>query len=114
VQNGHDGLGLVLAVSEGALLAISITSYVLHENLRGQQPAANKVADARVAESAFRYTNQVSFGLFAALAVTGVLDAELRFLGTRTYDRKRSLPADLYGGPELSIGPTGASLRLRF
>ncbi len=114
MQNGHDGLGLVLAVSEGALLAISITSYLLHEDLRGQQPATNKVAEAQRAESAFRYTNQISFGLFAALAVTGVLDAELRFLGTRSYDRKRPLPADLYGGPELSVGPASASVRLRF
>jgi tetratricopeptide (TPR) repeat protein len=113
-QNGHDGLGLVLAVSETSLLAICITSFVLHENLRGQKPAPSRVDAARLAEEAFRYTNQISFGLFAALAVTGIIDAQIRFRGSRSYERRRPLPASLYGGPELSIGPTSLALRLRF
>lgn len=115
-QNDHDGLGLVLAVSEASLLAISITAFVFHENttLRGQTPTASEVNDARLAESAFRYTNQISFGLFAVLAVTGVIDAQTRFTPTRSYDRKRPLPPDLYGGPELSVGPGGVDFRVRF
>lgn len=113
-QNGHDGLGLVLAVSEVSLLTISIVSYILHDNLRGQDPSPGKTDDARLAEQAFRYTNQISISLFGVLAATGVLDAQVRFQGTRSYDRKRPLPPDLYGGPELSVSPTGAQLRLRF
>jgi tetratricopeptide (TPR) repeat protein len=113
-QNGHDGLGLVLAVSQASLLAISLTAFILHDNLRGQEPVGSKREDARLAEQAFRYTNQVSFSLFAVLAVTGVLDAQVRFHGTRTYERTRPLPPDLYGGPELSVSPGGAELRLRF
>jgi tetratricopeptide (TPR) repeat protein len=113
-QNGHDGLGLVLCVSEASLLAISVAAFILQDNLRGQTPAPNKIDDARLAEQAFRYTNQISFSLFAVLAVTGVIDAQARFQGTRTYERKRVLPPDLYGGPELSVWPGGANLRLRF
>lgn len=113
-QNGHDGLGLVLAVSEVSLLTISIVSYILHDNLRGQDPSPGKTDDARLAEQAFRYTNQISISLFGVLAATGVLDAQVRFQGTRSYDRKRPLPPDMYGGPELSVSPTGAQLRLRF
>ncbi len=113
-QNGHEGLGLVFAVSEASLVAISVAAFILHDNLRGQNPAPNEIQNARLAERAFRYTNQISFSLFAVLAVTGVLDAEVRFQGTRSYERKRPLPPDLYGGPELTVGPTGASFRMQF
>jgi tetratricopeptide (TPR) repeat protein len=113
-QNGHASLGAVLAVSQGSLLALSLVTYVLHDQLRGQVPREGDVADARLAEQGFRYTNQISFGLFAILAVTGVLDAQIRFQANRDYERKRPLPPDLRGGPELSMDPTGASFRLRF
>lgn len=113
-QNGHASLGAVLAVSEGSLLALAIVTYALHESLRGQAPDdPDSVADARLAERAFRYTNQISFALFAILAVTGVIDAQVRFQDSREYERKRPLPPDLQGGPELSIDGAG-SLRLRF
>jgi tetratricopeptide (TPR) repeat protein len=113
-QNGHDGLGLVLAASEASLVVISITAFALHENLRGQKPAPSEIDNARLAERAFRYTNQISFSLFAVLAVVGVIDAQVRFQGTRVYDRKRPLPPDLYGGPELSLSPTGGDVVLHF
>ena len=113
-QNGHSGLGLVLAVSEVSLLAIATTTYFLHDDLRGQKPSDAQIDDARVAESALRYTNQISLGLLAVVAVTGIIDAQLRFAGTRHYERKRPLPPDLYGGPQLSLGPGGAGMALRF
>ena len=76
-QNGNDGLGLVLAVSEGSLLAISLVSFLLHENLRGQNPTSRTCCqDARLAESVFRYTNQISLGLFGAIAIAGIIDAQ--------------------------------------
>jgi hypothetical protein len=112
-QNGHASLGAVLAVSEGSLLALSLVTYVLHDHLRGQRPTATEIADARLAEQGFRYTNQISFALFAIIAVTGVIDAQLRFQPTHDYERKRPLPPDL-SGPQVSFDLTGASFRLRF
>jgi hypothetical protein len=115
-QNGQTSLGAVLAVSEGSLLALSIVTYVLHDHLRGQMPTPNEIADARLAEQGFRYTNQISFALFAILAVTGVIDAQIRFLPTHDYERKRPLPPELSNGPEVSfdLTGTGASFRLRY
>lgn len=113
-QNGHASLGAVLAVTEGSLLALSLVTYVLHDHLRGQNPKPSEIADARLAEQGFRYTNQISFALFAIVAVTGVIDAQVRFQPTHEYERKRPLPSDLSNGPELSFDLTGASLRLRF
>ncbi len=117
-QNDHKGLGLVLAVTEGALLAIGVTTYVLHESLRsaanGSTPPTGTERDnARLAEAAFRYTNQISFGLFTLVAVTGILDAQLRFVPSRSYDQPRSLPPDLVK-VRLSLGPTGLALAGRF
>lgn len=116
-QNGHDGLGLLLAVTEGVLLAGSITAYAFHENLRDQIPADDRYDDARLAEAASRYINQISFGLFAVVAITGIVDAQLRFRPTRVIEARRPLPSDLEdleATPRVSLGagPTPLSLSL--
>jgi hypothetical protein len=114
-QNGHLSLGAVLAVSEGSLLAICVVSWAVHENLRtATNPKSDERDDFNLTERVSRYTNQISVALFGVLAITGVIDAQLRFRSTQEFERKRPLPADLYGGPEVSIGLGSASLRLRF
>jgi tetratricopeptide (TPR) repeat protein len=116
-QNGHTSLGAVLAVSEGSLLALSMVTYFLHDHLRGQHPTPAEIPDARLAERGFRYTNQISFALFAVIAVAGVVDAQIRFQPSYEYERKRPLPADLQDQqPAVSfdVHLTGASLKLRF
>jgi tetratricopeptide (TPR) repeat protein len=113
-QNGHLSLGAVLAVSEGSLLAVAMVSWVVHENLRGVNPVSTKRDEFNLTERVSRYTNQISMALFGVLAITGVIDAQLRFRSSQEYERKRPLPADLYGGPEVSVGLGGATLRLRF
>jgi hypothetical protein len=112
-QNDHNGLGLVLAVSEGALLAIGATTFFLHESLRNQVPTDADRGNAQLAEAGFRYTNEISFGLLAVLAVTGIVDAQLRFVPSRSYDQPRPLPPDLLK-LRLSVGPRGLGLSGRF
>jgi hypothetical protein len=112
-QNGHDGLGLLLAVGEGTLLAASIVSFVFHDSLRGQKPKPTEIDNAKLAEAAFRYTNQISLGLFAAVAVTGIVDAQLRFSPIQSLDRPRPLPDDLKK-LQLSVGPTSVALSGQF
>lgn len=114
-QNGHDGLGLVLAVTEGVLLAGSITAFAFHENLRDQVPADDKYDDARLAEAASRYINQIGFGLFAVVAITGIVDAQLRFRESRVVELRRPLPPDLENidkSPRISLGPGPTPLSL--
>ena len=113
-QNGHLSLGAILAVSEGSLFAIAFVSWVVHENLRGQTPAASERDEFNLTERVTRYTNRIALALFGVVAVTGVIDAQLRFQGSRVYERKRTLPTDLYGGPQVSIGPGSVSLTVRF
>jgi hypothetical protein len=111
-QNDDDGLGLVLAVTEGLLVGTSITTFILHESLRGQQPIPSEIPDAEFAEQALRLTNQISLGLFAALAITGIIDAQLRFKKSKSYDRPRKLPEDSEPSFELGVGPGSIALRL--
>jgi tetratricopeptide (TPR) repeat protein len=114
VQNGHGSLAAVLAVSEGSLLLISFVSWLVHDNLRGQTPAPNQRDEFAVTERVSRYTNQISLGLFGALALTGIIDAQLRFQGDQEYIRKRTLPNDLRQGPSVSLGAGGLKLQMKF
>lgn len=109
-QNGHDTLGTVLAVTEGALLAVNITTFFLHRHLEGQQPAPDNVGDAQLAERAFRIGNQVSLGLLLAVAAAGILDAQLRFEPVEVEERERPLPADL----QVRLGAGGLQVSGRF
>jgi hypothetical protein len=111
-QNDDDGLGLVLAVTEGLLVATSITTFIVHENLRGQQPIPSEIDDAEFAAQALQLTNQISLGLFAALAITGIVDAQLRFKKSKSYDRPRKLPEDDNPSFELGVGPGSVTLRV--
>ena len=111
-QNDHDSLGVVLAVAEGTLLAASVASYVLHQSLRDDtNPTDDARDDARLAERGFRYGNHISMVLFGAVAVSGILDAQLRFQPSRARARQRPLPPDLEG-LRLSLTPTPGGVSL--
>jgi hypothetical protein len=112
-QNDHDGLGIVLAAAEGTLLATSVVAFGVHESLRGQTPTEGDRAAAREAESASRYTNQLSLAAFAAVALVGVLDAELRFKPSRSFDRPRRLAPDI-SDLSVSIAPLAVALGAQF
>jgi hypothetical protein len=113
-QNGDPGWGTFFAVSEGITAAVSILSYAFHESLRGQRPAPERLGEARFAESAFFYTNVVSFGLLASLVVAGLIDAQVRYQPFGTKTRKRPLPDDLRNVLKVSIGASGATAIIAF
>jgi tetratricopeptide (TPR) repeat protein len=94
-QNDHDALGIGLAVGQGLLLATHVGTYVAHQNLRGVRPADEDLQRARVTESTLRLGNQLSLGLFAVVAVVGILDAQIRFKSRVVRERIRPLPPEL-------------------
>ncbi|MET0385779.1 MAG: hypothetical protein ABW321_07460 [Polyangiales bacterium] len=115
MQNGHGGLGAVLAVSEGSLLLVSFVSWLVHENLRGQQPLPPQRDEFNLTERVSRYTNQVSFALFGVLAVTGIIDAQVRFEESVDRVHKRPLPPELRApSARVSVSGRGLSLQLQF
>jgi hypothetical protein len=112
-QNQHESLGMVLAVSEGVLLGAAVTSYFLHESLRDEDPIEEARDDARLAEAGFRFSNRLSLGLLAAVAVAGIVDAQIRFKPSLTYEKRRPLPKDLEE-LNVSVGPGGLAVSGRF
>ena len=112
-QNDHDNLGLLLAVTQGTLLSAGIISYAVHQSLRDEHPEPSVVSEAELAEGASRYVNQISLGLFTVVAVTGIIDAQVRFQPSRSFDRPRRLPPDLKE-LDLSVGPGAILLRGHF
>ena len=103
-QNDHDSLGLTLAISEGLLLATAIASFAVHESLDGLVPAEERRSAAEAAEVSARYVNQISLGLLAAVAITGIIDAQVRFRPSRAFERPRPLPPDVRQ-LDVSVGP---------
>jgi tetratricopeptide (TPR) repeat protein len=114
VQNGHGSLGAVFAVSEVSLLLVGLVSWGVHESLRGLTPVASERNNYTLTERLSRYTNMISMSLFGAIAITGIIDAQLRFEGDAQRTRKRSLPPELRDPPRLSLGPGGISLHVSF
>jgi len=111
-QNGDKGLGLALAIGEGALLTTSVVTFLLHESLRDEPPPADPAA-ARFAEHAFRYTNQIAFGLFLATTMAGIVDAQVRFKPSMVYQRARPLPPELLE-LKVSLAPNTLGISARF
>ena len=112
-QNGHEGLGYLLLISETLLTAAVMTTYVAHQSISCMSSLnANVCEDARFAERAYRYGNQASAGALALVAIAGILDAQIRFTGNRSTERQRRLPAHLE--PPVDLSFTGTGLRVRF
>lgn len=56
-------------------------------------------------ERGVRITNQISTGLLGAVAIAGVIDAQVRFRQGRTTTRQRELPEDLQGVEAIAEEP---------
>jgi tetratricopeptide (TPR) repeat protein len=114
-QNGHKSFGMALAVLQGLAAAGSIATFIGHERVADDRPDRTQVDDKEAEETRWRTANQATFGVFAALAVIGIIDAHARFVPGRTSSRKRPLPPDLKRwGEERKIAIDGNGLRLTF
>jgi hypothetical protein len=99
LQNGDDDLGWALLITETVLLGSSIALYVAHEDLRGGHVPSNEAESAVQEEAGLRIGNWVTFGLFAAVAATGIFEAHLTLEDSET---------------SLVLAPGGAVVRYAF
>ncbi|MCB9707637.1 MAG: hypothetical protein H6714_02445 [Myxococcales bacterium] len=119
LQNGHEDLGMALAIIQGVLAAMSLTSFLVYQTidvparLIGQSDSGDFQAASR-AETAWYVTNVASTGLFAAVAAIGIIDAQARFRPQITRIRHRPLPGDVREDLPLQASLSGSTLRLRF
>lgn len=101
-QNGHHNLGLGLLSAEIFLATTSVATFVYHQFLtdRGNAMVDNlqPVDDLLIRlERGVRITNQISTALLGAVALAGIIDAQVRFRESRRTTRQRDLPEDLQG-----------------
>lgn len=127
-QNREPGLGYTLLVSEAALASLSLGTIIVQSRLATQAYELQRtgtVKDYQQTQAAWGTTRTLSFWGFAALAVGGILQAQLEFVPEFRETRARPLPPSLRPtkpkAPELSalpyFDPTGGgglSLQGRF
>lgn len=105
-QNGDTGLGVFFAVSEAVTAGLSVA---LAAAWVGTWSNA-KTPDANGSLDAIEIANQVSFATFAALAVGGVVQAQVAFVPRRVVPGKRTLPKPVSVVPAPLPLPGGAGL----
>ncbi len=107
-QNGHAAFGTTLAVSEGLLAGAAITLKILHDALPTPSTfallAPADQVEATNLELGYRVANLITMGVFVALVLTGIVDAQLRFVPSLARTRPRTLP------PDLRVDRAGAAL----
>ncbi len=108
-RNGERALGIGLAVTESVLAAGSIATWAWHRWLVGREVAPDERLDFNDRERVARISNQVVTSAFAAVALAGILEAQMRFKPVLRHVRHRDLPDDLPAldpqpGPDLEIG----------
>ncbi|MCC6558240.1 MAG: hypothetical protein IT372_35295 [Polyangiaceae bacterium] len=121
-QNGDEGLGWAFLIGEAALGATSIVSAAVVSGYEGIDVTARAAPESGQTQSSIdidalnsrietaTLVNRISFGAFAALAVAGVVQAQIAFVPERsTYRQRPSRPPP----PSLSAGasvlPGGAA-----
>ena len=117
-QNGAPVLGSVLAIGQVLAGGTSIVLAGLHAqqssvDVEAVDEQANTTPDRealRAQVETLALANRIAFGAFAALAVGGILEAQISFVPERTRVRKRELPPTLRRGPRVSVGPAGPGL----
>jgi hypothetical protein len=106
-QNGDDGLGVFFLTTESIALATATVSFIIHESIPSNPADPNK---ARSSEISARLFNWIGVGSFLALAIGGVVQAELGFVPQTIETRKRPLPKDARWMP--TFGGDGKSFTL--
>ena len=114
-------LFLTTEILAGASTIVSgiIVQDTVSETVKAQAAGVDVDLQAQEAIIATGTTvNRISFGIFAGVALVGILQAQLGFVSERSYTRKRDLkllappPPPPRVAPTVSFGPGGASFGL--
>lgn len=114
-QNRQTGLGIGFLSTEVVLGAASITTALLSGSIQRQAEQAN--ADRKAAEilnNRVVLANRLTFGAFAAVAVAGIVHAQVTFVPSFRETKKRPLPDELRIEPSVSKDFGGLELRGSF
>jgi|GEM_PF-509035 len=100
-QNGKRNLGTGMAISQSILAFTSVVSSQAYTYFNGyyftdhNNPARAKMWERRLADSGQYVSilvNQISFGAFVAVAIVGIVQAQVAFVPENVTVRKRAVP----------------------
>jgi len=112
-QNGQEGLGYAFLVAQSALAVASITSNVIWHGLAAQYSPGVDHPKFESQERTAYDVNLYTTGAFAAVALTGILHAQLTFVPEVQETRLRPLPPPPPSlAPKVGAGPSGFFLGL--
>jgi hypothetical protein len=106
-QNGNAGLAMFFGVAEGLAAGTSLALAVSVQALGAGPRPADPVGTNRVLRE-LTVANQLAFGVFGALAVAGVVQAQLAFVERRPSGTRRALPPAVTLAPLLTADTGGA------
>lgn len=112
--NGHNALGVTLALIQGLSLTAGVITFFSHQSIRDARPQPEVLSQARDIERLIRVGNWIANGIFVTSYVVGVVDAQLRFVESRRTTRSRDLPPDLEDAIRVSLHPGGLNLQIGF
>jgi len=125
-QNENTGLGAFFLTAEVVFGAGSIATYAAWATLVDRAARARLEGESfdenayLTQETVLRVANQVSFGLFLASVVAGIIEAHVSFKPERVTRQERELPDDILPPPEphpeveVGISPFGVSVHGTF
>lgn len=118
-QNRRRGLGIFFAVAESALTISAVSSYLVHfRNSFVDRP--DDVTRSENRETRANIANWSSVGLLSAVAIVGILEAQINFVPTHTTTRRRAVDPSLLPNAPLrptatfGVGLGNVNLRLQF
>lgn len=115
LQNGNADLGVALLISQAATLLAAIGSIAIWAPLDDVHRSQGRLStiDTGLLRG-LMITNWASLGAFGVLAIAGIIEAHVSFVPSRTVRQPRAVPPELLERLDLTIGPTGVGLRVRF
>lgn len=112
IQNGDTGLGVVFMAGQALAAGSAITFGTLHAFYASVDPSTKDANGSPVDRPALAERtrimalgNQVSFGVWAALTVAGIVQANIAFVPAVTTTRDRPIPKR----PQPTVAPTVAA-----
>lgn len=114
-QNRRRRLARFFVAAESVTLALYVGSYVWNRSLTGREVAPQDELRWRNSLSATRIVNWTSGAMFATLAITGAVEAEVNFVPSHETSVPRSLPEHLRppDRPIVRLGVSPVALQLR-